>query len=155
MIEHHELDIEPVAEKVLFVNEPWVLDMTAEFMRREPEGEKENVRIYVPLDLNKHAILRRLEAVIARYGKADEFNESSFSEDVNALVYQIKVYNQIWSARRGELQVGPDGKACGQSREAVELVKAFIERLEDIPDGGAECFPFHLIAELRADYLGK
>ena len=39
------------------------------------------------------------------------------------------------------------------SREAKELVTEIIARLEDIPDGCAECFPFELIDELKQEYL--
>ena len=41
------------------------------------------------------------------------------------------------------------------SREAVELVREFVAKLESIPDGCAECFPFETIEELRREYLGK
>lgn len=30
----------------------------------------------------------------------------------------------------------------------------FVERLEKIPDGCAECFPFEMIERLRIEYLG-
>lgn len=37
--------------------------------------------------------------------------------------------------------------------KAKELVTEIIARLEDIPDGCAECFPFELIDELKQEYL--
>jgi hypothetical protein len=40
-----------------------------------------------------------------------------------------------------------------RSKEAIELVEEFIERLEEIPDGGAELFPFELIEKLREQYF--
>lgn len=39
------------------------------------------------------------------------------------------------------------------SQRAVDLIKEIIERLENIEDGGAECFPFETIEELRMEYL--
>lgn len=39
------------------------------------------------------------------------------------------------------------------NREAKELVREIITRLEEIPDGCAECFPFEIIDELRQEYL--
>ena len=39
------------------------------------------------------------------------------------------------------------------SREAIDLVEEFTDKLEEIPDGGAELFPFELIEELREEYL--
>jgi hypothetical protein len=40
------------------------------------------------------------------------------------------------------------------SAEAIELIKEFIARLEEIPDGYAEIFPFELIDELKEEFLG-
>lgn len=34
----------------------------------------------------------------------------------------------------------------------VQLTKELIKMLEEIPDGGAELFPFELIDELRNEY---
>ena len=39
------------------------------------------------------------------------------------------------------------------SREAKELVTEIIARLEKIPDGCGECFPFELIDEFKQEYL--
>ena len=46
----------------------------------------------------------------------------------------------------------PDGNKK-HSAEAIDLVEAFIQRLEEIPDGCAELFPFETIDELREEYL--
>jgi hypothetical protein len=87
--------------------------------KKEPENTDDNIRVYVPLDINRQAILRRLERIITRYGEANEENEFSFSA------------------------------------EAIGLVKAFISKLEDIPDGCAELFPFELMYELTEEFLGR
>lgn len=39
------------------------------------------------------------------------------------------------------------------SNEAKELVREIIDRLKEIPDGCAECFPFDTIDELEREYL--
>ena len=41
------------------------------------------------------------------------------------------------------------------SAEAVLLVKDFVSRPEEIPDGCAECFPFETIDELKKEYLSE
>ena len=38
------------------------------------------------------------------------------------------------------------------SVEGIELVKEFVSKLEQIPDGCAECFPFEQIEELKREY---
>ena len=91
---------------------------------------------YIPMSLFYH------------YGEANEENESEFRTDVNMLIYQIEIYDQIWFVRH----MPKEGR---HSREAVELVREFVAKLESIPDGCAECFPFETIEELKKEYLGK
>lgn len=57
-----------------------------------------------------------------------------FDEDVSMLLSQLEIYDQIWYVRH----MPPEG---GHSREGIALVKEFVSRLEEIPDGCAECFP--------------
>ena len=35
----------------------------------------------------------------------------------------------------------------------MELVKGFVSKLEEIPDGCSEIFPFNVIDELKQEYL--
>ena len=149
-MEHHQLDPYPIPKEKnpLFINEPWLTDKTLlEYpLNREPEGLGDNVRIYIPLDLNKDVIIRRLDSLIYHYGEANEGNESEFRVDVNLLIYQIEIYDQVWYVRH----MPKEGR---HSKEAIELVKEFVKKLEDIPDGCAECFPFETIDELKREYL--
>ena len=150
-MEHHRLDPYPVPrEKTpLYINEPWLIDRSKldySYGVREPEKEEDNIRIYVPLDLNKEAILRRLDMVIMRYGEANEANEMAFSSDVDALISQVEIYDQIWYVRH----MPEEGV---HSKEAIELVEAFIQRLEAIPDGCSEIFPFETVESLREEYF--
>ena len=106
------------------------------------------VRIYIPMDLNRDAILRRLDRVIYQYGEANENNEMEFSTDVGMILSQLEIYDRIWFVRH----MPEEGE---HSREGIELVKKIMERLEGIPDGCAECFPFEMIDELKRENLGK
>lgn len=76
---HHILDVYPIPreKEPMFINEPWLIDKTLlESCEEEDlDKEKDNIRVYVPLDLNHSAILRHLEVVIDRYGEANEENE--------------------------------------------------------------------------------
>ncbi len=115
----------------------------------EPKGETDDrVRVYAPLDISEEEILRRLDNLTWHYGEANEDNEFEFSEDVRVLIGQIELYDCFWLEH---------GNTHGEkhSRQSVELVKKFIAKLEEIPDGCAECFPFETIDELRGEYLGK
>ena len=69
-----------------------------------------------------------------------------FDEDVSMLLSQLEIYDQIWYVRHM-----PSERE--HSKEEIALVKEFVSRLEEIPDGCAVCFPFDMIEELRQEYL--
>lgn len=46
------------------------------------------------MDLNKDAILRRLDNIIGLYGEAREDNEIEFSIDVGMIISQLEIYDQ-------------------------------------------------------------
>ena len=98
------------------------------------------------MDLNHEAILRKLNRVIAHYGETNEENEMEFSVDVNSIISQIEIYDRVWYVRH----MPHEGE---HSREAISLVEEFVARLEEIPDGCAERFPFETIEELKQEYL--
>ena len=168
---HHILDINPVPSSVVpssvdpssvdpssvipssvtFVNEPDLIDTTIP-ATNEIDAAPDNIRIYVPMDINKDAIMRRLHNLIFRYGEANEQNESNFSCDVEQLVYQIEIYDQIWTGREMKRSI-VNSQGRRHSAKAQELVRAFVKALEEIPDGCSESFPFELIDNLRGEYL--
>ncbi|MBR0093252.1 MAG: hypothetical protein IJP92_16320 [Lachnospiraceae bacterium] len=149
---HHDLDPYPIPKdkSPLYVNEPWLIDPShpsGRYISKEPEQQDDNVRVYIPLDLNGNAILRRLDEIISRFGGASEENEMAYQIAVEVLISQIEIYDQIWYVRH----MPPEEE--NHSAEAVELVKRFIGRLEDIPDECAEMFPFETIDALKTEYL--
>jgi hypothetical protein len=91
--------------------------------------------------------LRRLDRIIARYGEANEENESELSFDVARLISQVEIYDQIWYGRNVSAAKGE------HSAKAIELIKDFVAKLEKIPDGCAESFPFELIDELKEEFF--
>ena len=124
-LEYHDLDIHPIPKenKPLFINEPWLIDGSnyeLSLRNKEPENTDDNIRVFIPLDINKQAIFRRLDRIIERYGEANEGNESDFSFDVSLLISQVEIYDQIWYVRHMSAAKG------GHSTEAVELIKEFI-----------------------------
>jgi hypothetical protein len=146
-IEHHNLDIHPVPEnrQPLFVNETQLADKYS--CETQTDIQADNVRIYIPLDLNKKVIMERLKQIIRHYGEANESNEFAFESDVQNLMQQIEIYDQVWYVRHTP-------KKGRHSEEAKELVRSFVVMLEEIPDGCAESFPFELIDELKEEFLG-
>ena len=149
---HHELDIKPVPDDVNFINEPWIVDNTVYPPLKAFKAEdlipdaSDNVRVYVPLDLSKESILRRLKAVIKSFGEVNENNEVAYAVAVGRMLLQVEIYDQIQFVRE------KSGNADGHSSAAKDLMRDFVATLEDIPDGGAEIFPFELIDELKEEY---
>ena len=95
-MEYHDIDIVPIPKdkKPNYINEPWLIDSSLMSVDpecpkeklKEPDGEKDNIRFYVPLDINRKAILRRLRWVICKYKGANEDNEIVFSLEVDDLI---------------------------------------------------------------------
>ena len=109
-------------------------------------SDDDNARVYLPIDICKSSILRRLADVISHYGPATESNELDFSYDVSSLISQIEIYDQVWFVRHCP-------KHGRHSAEAVDLVKEFVNKLEDIQVHDAELFPYDTIVELKKEYL--
>lgn len=151
-MEHHRMDPYPMLQDKtpLYINEPWLIDKSLlEYpQHREPKEQPDNVRIYIPMDLNQEAILRRLDRAIAQYGEATEENEMEFGIDVGMIISQVEIYDQVWFIRH----MPKEGK---HSQEGIAVVREIITRLEEVPDGCAECFPFETIDELKQEYLSE
>ena len=152
-MEHHNLDAHPIPkEKMpLFINEPWMIDDSLQWIQQTgydpaPLPDDDNIRVYIPMDICKSSILRRLDYIIKYYGAATEANEMDYSYDVVNLISQIEIYDQVWFVRHMPKQ----GK---HSLEAIELVKEFVKKLENIEDGCAELFPFSTIEKLKHEFI--
>ncbi|MBP3793172.1 MAG: hypothetical protein ILA24_03930 [Ruminococcus sp.] len=155
-MEHHNLDAFPIPkdEKPLYINEPWLIDRSLEWIMQErvsadPLPDDDNIRVYLPMDISKASILRRLDWVIMHYGEVSFWNnESDFDCDVRNLISQIEIYDQIWFVRHMP-------KHGRHSAEAIELVREFIEKLKEIPEGDGEMFPYNTIEELQKEYIDQ
>ena len=152
-MEHHNLDIHPIPKESnpIFINEPWLVDSSLQWRQETgydpaPLDDTDNIRVYVPLDICKESILRRLSEVISRYGEASEKNEADYSYDVVMLIAQIEIYDQVWFVRH----MPREGK---HSVEAIELVKEFVQKLEEIEVYDAETFPYSTIDKLRKEFI--
>lgn len=153
MSTHHDLDVypNPKEKQPMFINEPWLVDLSLlndEELSKEPELQKDNIRVYVPVDLNADAILRRLYDIIGKYGPAREKNEMNYTVAVGQLISQIEIYDQIWYTRNV-----PSNGDRKHSAEASALVERFISALKDMEVLDAELFPYEEIEELKKEYL--
>lgn len=149
---HYNLDPWPIPKdkSPLYTNEPRLIDASLRIIEHEMDVDpaEDNIRVYVPLDINHDAILRRLSHIIYRYQESTEDNEMDFSLDVDMIISQLEIYDQLWFVREGSSKMNPN-----HSDRGIALAKEIISNLENLPDGGAEMFPFDTIDELSREYL--
>ena len=151
--EHHSLDIHPIPreKQPMYINEPWLIDKRWKYglanRSADPDDQPDNIRVYIPFDINRKAIIERLRGIIVSMGAASEKNESEYASKVDKLISQIEIYDQIWYVRH----IPKDGSK--HSQEAKDLVREFCEVLLEIPDECAETFPFWTIQGLYEEFL--
>ena len=160
---HHDLDIHPIPEKVIYINDLSIADRAC-YYETEQQHQKaltgkihrdggilpdDNVRIYVPLDLNSAQILNRIQQIYRVMGSPDDMNEMEFSYAVDKIISQLEIYDQIWVARGLENAVKV--KEHLHSKKGIELVRKIINiLLED--EGCAESFPYDIVDRLKVEF---
>ena len=159
MSDHHPLEIWPLPkeEPPMFINEPWLIDESIYLdsyaqmqAAREPEDEEDNRRVYIPLDLNKAAFLRRLNHVLDKFGDITWRNESAVYCEVRRILAQIEIYDQLWFVRECEFPKDENGMITGHSHHARDVISEVVARLEEVDT--CEDFPYNIIDELKKEY---
>ena len=158
---HHNLDIHPIPTDVLYVNElslagkaPYETkqDMDKALTGRTKSNggilPDDNVRIYVPMELNADIIMWQLYSLHSTLGYSTERNESVYCSGVGKVISQLEIYDQVWAARKPEDTVQKEDGGVRHSHQGIELAKQIVKYLEDI-EGTVGCFPYDEIQELR------
>ncbi len=131
---HHKLDIHPIPTDVLYVNElslagkaPYETkqDMDKALTGRTKSNggilPDDNVRIYVPMDLNAAIIMWQLYSLHSTLGYSTEKNESSYCSGVGKVISQLEIYDQVWAARNLEDTVQKKMAVCGTAIRVSNL----------------------------------
>ena len=134
-VDHHPLDVWPLPreQKPMFINEPWLIDESIYLesyaqmqAAREPEDQPDNRRVYIPLDLNKVAFLRRLDHILDKYPDITWRNESNVRSEVRSILAQIEIYDQQWFVREGNFKTDENHMICGHSKHATDSSICFV-----------------------------
>ena len=159
---HHMLDIHPFPKDVLYINEFELVDVVNNY-DSEKKYEKalsgkskkeggvlpdDNVRIYMPVDLNADYIINRLRDVLVSFGSTTEENESALTAEVGRLVSQLEIYDQVWTVRdlKNAYRNTPEGAPhCPQGKE---LAQKFIDVLME-NEGTGDSFPYNIVNGVR------
>ena len=160
----HKLDCKPIPEDVLYINEldladsvPYETNIEMEKAltgKRKKEGgvlPNDNVRIYVPIDINPEAIMWRLNFLFVTMDYPTEDNESAYSFAVRRIISQLEIYDQVCVTRNFENSVQKELGGVRHSREGIELARRIADYLEE-NDGTAELFPWDEIEKLRKEF---
>lgn len=152
---HHNLDIHPIPENALYINDLRFASIACEPQYRceddKYSGEdKDNVRVYVPMDLNAENILYQLKSLFEMLGSPSWDNECAYSLETGKIVAQLEIYDQVWAAR-GHHDKASYKPSVIHSREGIELAKKIIAYLKE-KDGTADSFPYEVIDELREEF---
>lgn len=160
---HHNLDIHPIPEEVLYINDPTLADLTLPY-ETDDQLDKiksglsvskcgilpdDNIRVYIPLDLSFDSILRRLHHIFSVLGDPAEKNECAFTSEVDRIVSELEIYDQVWVVREMRDVITTEGKL--HSKRGTELAKEIVRTLEE-HEGNAELFPYETIDELKKEY---
>lgn len=162
---HHDLDIHPIPEEVLYINEMDFLEPNyyelKEQIKKAASGKTiaqggilpdDNVRIYVPMDLNADKIMWRLYRIYMALDDPAYRNETEFMTAVGIIVSQLEIYDQVWVARDAAHAVQKSESGVYHSQKGIELAKKIIEYLEE-NEGCAECFPYETIDKLKDEFI--
>lgn len=109
----------------------------------------DNVRIYIPLDLNSDKILCRLQQIYRTLGSPDDMNEINFWHEGRKIVEQLEIYDQVWTVR--DLENSVKVKDHLHSKRGIELAGSIIDILLE-NEGCAERFPYDVINELKSEF---
>ena len=163
---HHRLDIQPVPEKVIYINELNFLSPdlygTDDECKRALTGKKQseggilpedNVRIYVPMDLNEDYIMYRLHILETALGDSDESNESWYLSGVQQLMDQLEVYDQVWVARDLLHALQKSSGEKYHSQKGINLAMKIVGCLEaEAENSVAESYPFEIIEMIKEEF---
>ena len=160
----HKLDYKPIPEDVLYINELDLADsvpyetniemekaLTGKCKKEGGVLPNDNVRIYVPIDINADAIMRRLHLLFVTMDYPTEDNESAYSFAVRRIISQLEIYDQVCVTRNFENSVQKELVGVRHCREGIELAKRIADYLEE-NDGTAELFPWDEIEKLRKEF---
>lgn len=109
----------------------------------------DNVRVYVPLDLNAAQILNRLQQIYRIMESPDDTNELEFFYQVGKIISQLEIYDQVWVAR--DLGNAVRIKEHLHSKNGIELAGKIVSiLLKD--EGRAERFPYDVVDKLKMEF---
>lgn len=110
---------------------------------------EDNVRIYVPMDVNQELILIKLESLFDELGELTWRNKMDYSIAVSKLIRLLELYDQSL-IEQGNYPVVQTGETI-HSKLAIETAEKMC-RILIRNEGTGDMFPYEEIAELSKTY---
>lgn len=160
---NHNLDIHPIPEKVLYINELGIAD-TAFYYNTEEQHQKvltgrtrtnggilpdDNCSGLCTAGLKCYSDIERLQQIYQIMESPDDTIELEFSYQVDKIISQLEIYDQVWVAR--DLGNAVRIEEHLHSKKGIELAGKIVSiLLED--EGCAERFPYDIVDELKMEF---
>lgn len=161
----HKLDVKPIPEDVIYINEldfllPDVycdreeLEQAATGLTEKDGGilPDDNVRIYVPLDLNADSIIAQLEQLYEELGSPTEDNELVYLSGVGRIIRELEIYDQVMTVRDLSNAVQKEPGGVYHSKKGIALAKRMVD-IFNADEGTAEMYPYIQIEQLTEEFL--
>ncbi len=158
----NKIEDHPIPEDVFYVNDINLVggiqyELIADYEKAKTgktikEGgilPDDNIRIYIPLDLNSDSIMAELEYLYYSLGEVSENNEFVYCSGVRKIIKKLEIYDQAMlkskkskAVKKGEIF---------HSIKGIKLAKDIVKYLA-YNDGCAELFPYDEIDKLNKEY---
>lgn len=165
---HHKVDVHPIPNSTIYINElsiassynPYEMGQQVELAVTGKTVSKggilpdDNIRVYVPLDINEEYIIGELYSVYGRLGAVSEDNEYEYSSAVRRIITKLEIYDQIHTVRdmKNAINLAGVGEVSRyHSRRGIAVAKKMVDVLEK-HEGTAECFPYEIAEELKTEF---
>ena len=168
---HHDLEIKPIPENVLYVNDPFMGTIAEPYEKiNEHEMAKtgktkeeggilpdDNVRIYVPLDLNRSQIMQELCLLYGMLGSPGYSNEVNLAILTEKVIQKLEIYDQVWVARDAENAVQMKN-GIYHSKQGIALAQEIIDFMEEDAEfleedeAQADTSPYEIIDRLKDEW---
>lgn len=112
----------------------------------------DNVRIYVPLDLNDDSIIAQLEQLYEKLGSPTEDNELAYLSGVGRIIRELEIYDQVMTVRDLSNAVQNEPGGVYHSKKGIALAKRMVD-IFNADEGTAEMYPFIQIEQLTEEFL--
>lgn len=111
----------------------------------------DNVRLYVPLDINEDEIMQSVYSLYCMLGSPTEYNEMQYFSGMNKVLAKLELYDQL-HCRHNFDQVSLNTETgemhCRSAAVLAKKIKCLL--LED--EGCAEMYPYEIIEKLDQIY---